>query len=295
MKYVTLVSALLLTALSQAPAADELPAKLEFAAKTDKWYADQKAAEATYTGVLQKRAVMAKAPKLGRVNNYVLARNVGGQISQLEVFTSNLKTVDLAKYEGKTVTLVGKYAVTPDPVTKNFLHQELWTRELTYKAAGGTDKKPPDKDKPMGVPQRVFARYHWQSEPDGDGAPLQAVVMDAEQLVKTTGNPEKAKDEAVQKKTVDSMAQAMKVKDIDWNKQMMIVVGGGKQSTDGFVVDVTGVEKRGDMLVVLWKLQKVKAGTPVTEGAKHPTMAILVGKFDGAVTFDPPAEKKDSK
>ncbi len=288
MKHVMLIAALVLALFGQA-SAEEPAAKVELFAK-EKWYADQKAKEAEFTGVLERNP--AKVDPKSRNNPYLLVRTVDGQKAFREVFTNNAKADPFVNYVGKRVKIVGKAVEMPDAAKR--IHSEVWPGRLELLGAA-MPADPSKKPVPVTAGPRVQARYHWQATVDGDGAPQQVVVTDAEGLVKAIGDPDKAKDAGIQEKTVESLAQSFKVKAIDWNKQMVVVVGGGVQPSNGFTVDVPSIDKKGDNLVVRWKVQKPKPGTSVTEVKSQPTLAILIDKSAAEVQFDPPTDKKDAK
>jgi len=82
-----------------------------------------------------------------------------------------------------------------------------------------------------------------------------------------------------------------KVDKIDWDKQMVVVATAGAKPTGGYRVEILGLEARDGTLTVKWKLHSPKPGSIVTQAFTHPGEAVLVEKFEGKVTFDPPAPK----
>lgn len=93
---------------------------------------------------------------------------------------------------------------------------------------------------------------------------------------------------ANEKVTAD-LAAAFKVPSIDWTKHMVIVVSGGPQPTGGFGIIAKSVEIKGKKLVVNWELLRPDPGSNVTQAFTHPTVTILVDRFDGDVEFNPKA------
>jgi hypothetical protein len=87
------------------------------------------------------------------------------------------------------------------------------------------------------------------------------------------------------------MAKILKVDKIDWNKQMLLVIGGGKQRSGGYRVEVTGLKVKGDTLTVHWKLVGPRRGQPVTKAITYPALTLLVERFDDTIRFDPPEAK----
>src|SRR5581483_12028626 len=86
-------------------------------------------------------------------------------------------------------------------------------------------------------------------------------------------------------------AKALKVKKIDWDKQMHVIVSGDTQPTGGYKVEVTGLKADKDALTVRWKLVPPAPGQPVTQARTHPAVTLLIERFDSDVTFDPAAPK----
>jgi hypothetical protein len=84
-------------------------------------------------------------------------------------------------------------------------------------------------------------------------------------------------------------AHALKVKEIDWKKQMLVGVGVGLKTTGGYRVEVTGAQVKGKKLVVSWKLHEPK-GRP-RKVVTYPAVVALVPRFAGKVVFDPPLKK----
>ncbi len=93
---------------------------------------------------------------------------------------------------------------------------------------------------------------------------------------------------ANEKVTAD-IAAAFKLPGIDWTKQMVIVVSGGPQPTGGYGIIAKSVEIKGNRLVVNWELLRPDPSSNVTQAFTHPTVTILVDRFDGDVEFNPKA------
>jgi PrcB C-terminal len=113
----------------------------------------------------------------------------------------------------------------------------------------------------------------------------QLVIRDAAELVAALNSP-KAADE---KMANEALAKELKVKAIDWKKEMLVVVTGGSQRSGGYSVEVTGLKAKGDTLTVSWKLNKPKGAA--TAAFTHPGVVALVPRHK-TVEFDPPAKKK---
>src|SRR5262249_15567416 len=117
------------------------------------------------------------------------------------------------------------------------------------------------------------------------------VIRSAKELVAAQGGD----GEDAEKQRTAELAKALKVDNIDWKTQMVVVVTGGVQKTGGYSVEVTGLKVKDKKLTVEWKLNTPKPGGFVTEALTHPARVVLVERFEGAVQFDPPAAKKEEK
>jgi hypothetical protein len=87
------------------------------------------------------------------------------------------------------------------------------------------------------------------------------------------------------------VAGLLKVKTIDWDKQMLVVIYGGEQPTGGYSVKLKSLETKDGKLIVHWKLNSPPPDAIVTQALTYPELLILVDRFDGDVVFDPPAKK----
>jgi hypothetical protein len=82
------------------------------------------------------------------------------------------------------------------------------------------------------------------------------------------------------------VARELKVAKIDWNKQMLIVISGGKQPTSGYSVELKSLRMKDGKLAISWKLNKRAPGTGEAF-TSYPCLAILVDRFEGELVFDP--------
>ena len=87
------------------------------------------------------------------------------------------------------------------------------------------------------------------------------------------------------------LAKQLKVKKIDWDKQMVIVVFGGKQPTGGYSVELKSLEAKDKKLIVHWKLKSPGPDDIVTQAITYPELVLLVDRFDGQVAFDTAPKK----
>ena len=126
-------------------------------------------------------------------------------------------------------------------------------------------------------PTKIIARASWTHTP----VDVKLSGKDKVQLVLRTAAE---LDEAVpMAEGRANLAKELKVKEIDWTKQMLVVVSGGTQRTGGFRVEVTGLETKGETLTVKWKIAPPKG--LATQAFTHPAEVVLVPKFAGKVGF----------
>lgn len=123
--------------------------------------------------------------------------------------------------------------------------------------------------------------------------PAQLVVRSGEELAVALGvAPKDAKEKRFQNAATADTAKLLKVKDIDWTKQMLIVVAAGAKPTGGFRVEIVALRIKDKTLTISWKLHSPAAGDIVTQAITHPSQVVLVERWQGSVRFDPPLEKK---
>lgn len=143
----------------------------------------------------------------------------------------------------------------------------------------------PAADKP-----EVIARStHW--ELFASGAPADkavgVVIGDAVELAVGMGKPLDREKEALA-----LAARAFKVKQVDFRKHRILVLAAGTKRTGGYSVEVTGVENKGDRLLVRWKLNVPPPGAVVTAALTNPGLAVLITRTPRKVGFDPPLPAK---
>jgi hypothetical protein len=295
---------------------DDPAVKKELFAKED-WYKDQKGKEETFEGVVQKK----KGGGIGivqRFNPYQLIttltvertveQNVNGVIIKKivtetrqvarDVYVGS-KTEILDAYVGKMVKLTGKTVMMELEGAK---FDEIWPAAIELvkddkkpeekkdeKKAEKGEKKGEDKTK-GGAEMNILGRGIWRPVTKSDD-PQQVVIRNGEELAKAAGL-EKPEGEDAQRKAAETVAKALKVDDIDWKKQMLIVVTGGVKRTGGYSVEITKIEMADKVMTVHWKLNSPKRGSPVTQTITHPALTVIVERFEGKVVFDP-SEAKD--
>ena len=315
-------------AAAPAPAdKDEAPAKKELFAKED-WYKDQKEKEQTFSGTLQKKKDGGGIGIVQRFNPYQLlktetvkvpvtravevAENVNGVIVKKVVTVTEIreekrvtaqdiyvgdKTDILDAYVGKNVKLTGKL-VTMELEGQKFV--EIWPAAVEFlpdkdeKKPDGKkdDKKPSDKvEGDQAV--KIIARGAWR--PGSKGEPQHLVIRSVEELAKGSGL-EKPEGEEAQKKAAEAFLKALRIDEIDWKKQMLIVVSAGRKNTGGYSVEITQIDRAEEKLMTVhWKLNTPKPGGPVTQTITHPALTAVVERFAGKVVFDPPLKDDADK
>ena len=75
----------------------------------------------------------------------------------------------------------------------------------------------------------------------------------------------------------------LKVEGIDWDKQMVICISGGKQKKGGMSIELKSLEVKGGKLVVNWKYNETGGDAEQF----YPELVLLLERFDGEVVFDP--------
>src|SRR5262249_49147840 len=91
------------------------------------------------------------------------------------------------------------------------------------------------------------------------------------------------------KDATNELLRALKVKEIDWKKHMVVAVCAGMKGSGGYRVEITGVRKEKGSVKVSWKLHVPKgaADSVIT----YPSECVLLPRNAGKVVFDPPLGK----
>lgn len=148
-----------------------------------------------------------------------------------------------------------------------------------------------EKDRDM----KILARSAWPVRHD---KPTQLVLRNAEELALAHGvAPKNAKEKRFQADVTADVSLLLKVKGIDWDKQMLVVVSAGMKRTGGYRVKILTLPVKDGKLTVRWKLDSPAPGSIVTQAITYPAEMVLVERVAGDVKFDPPAkaEGKDKK
>jgi PrcB C-terminal len=137
-------------------------------------------------------------------------------------------------------------------------------------------------------PVKILATTDWKSFPNTPDleAGKHVVARSAAELVKAIPIQEArgAAPEDVRKEVEAAFAKLLKVKSIDWKKQMLVVVTGGKCPQTDYRVEVTGARAKGKTLTVTWKLHAPKG--PAGDAITYPATVALLPRHDGKVEFE---------
>jgi hypothetical protein len=140
---------------------------------------------------------------------------------------------------------------------------------------------------------KVIARGSWGQSQVNTGelrTPKLLVIRKAEDLANLAPyNRLDALPGIVGKNATADLAKDLKVKDIDWSKQMVVIVLAGMKPSGGHGVEVTGVKVVKGVLKVSWKA--IAPDGIATAVITFPSQAVLLPAFAGKVEADPPIGK----
>jgi hypothetical protein len=137
---------------------------------------------------------------------------------------------------------------------------------------------------------KIQARSVW---PVREEKPAERVIRSGEELAVALGvDPSDTKGKKFRTGATEDTAKLLKVKDIDWSKQMLIIVAAGEKRTGGYRVEIVSLRIKDGMLIVNWKLHSPPPDAIVTQALSYLSQMVLVKRFRGAVRFEPSIEKK---
>src|SRR5262245_39816535 len=242
-----MLTALLLTFALDPPEGKEPPLKLELFAKED-WYKSQPGKEQSFTGVLNKAERGKGVVGFGRFNPYTLVMESEGKKDTREVYVGGKPDI-LAPYVGKRITLTCK---SVDMEVEGRNHREIWPARLEViaqkrgrpeGAPEGAETTAQDKG---GEELKILAKAMWRyapANPDGKREGFKLVLKTAADLVAATPFSKlDAPQQVVEKMTTAELAKTLKVDNIDWTKQMLIVVTAGVKPSGGYSVEITSLK-----------------------------------------------------
>jgi hypothetical protein len=165
----------------------------------------------------------------------------------------------------------------------------MWTALLlSMLLTSAPDKNAEGKNDKVGG--KILARGVW---PVSEEKPAHRIVRSGEELAVALGvDPQNAKEKRFQTDATADTAKLLKVKDIDWSKQMLIVVAAGAKRTGGHRVEIVSLTLKDETLTVNWKLHSPPPDAIVTQAISYPSQMVLVERFRDTVRFNPPIEKK---
>lgn len=238
------------------------------------FYKDQPGKETEWVGILRKIERGEGVVGIGRFNPFWL--DMGKD--RREVYSGSMGKL-LDPYVGKKVRLIGK-PVELEVVGR--VHREIWTGWLVVLGDGGKAEVPAGKGA-----VEILAQAPWRygsTDPDARQKPAQLVIRSAADLV--THTPYKDRDalpQFVEAMATADIAKQLKVKTIDWKKQMLIVVTAGTRPTGGWSVRIASLAREGGKLKVAYAIAAPKGFA--TQAFTHPGTMILLERFDGPVEF----------
>jgi len=140
----------------------------------------------------------------------------------------------------------------------------------------GVDPEPP-------LPMKVIASVEWReaSRAPRDDYKHQVVRSASELLDVVPVQARRAARGQAEKRVEQEAATRLKVKRIDWDRQMLLVLGGAWRSAH--VIEVVAVKKKGDTLTVSWRPVVTKGG----EYKYYSSATVaLVPRVSGKVVFE---------
>jgi hypothetical protein len=142
-----------------------------------------------------------------------------------------------------------------------------------------------------GLPVKALARGPWPyARWDTPVKGKVLVVRSRPEFVQATPYPLLADSALVRgERATRELLAALKVKSIDWDRQMVVVVCAGRKPSSGYRVKITGVVRQKDCLKVSWTLLVPKGGAD--DVLTYPSECVLLPKHTGKVVFDPPLGK----
>lgn len=148
----------------------------------------------------------------------------------------------------------------------------MYAAILVCLAAGADD---PSSAKPAAVAPWT----HQSADPDAKNDAKKLTIDSAAALVKAV--PAWAKSS--EKEATEAVAKSLRVKTIDWDKQMLVVVTAGSKPTGGWRVEVTSAAVKGDTMTVTYAVSPPDGFA--TQAFTHPGVVALVPRHKGKVEF----------
>jgi len=112
------------------------------------------------------------------------------------------------------------------------------------------------------------------------------VVRNAKELVEASPERSKSKLPGAEQRVMDEVAKLLKVKEMDWKTQMLVVIRLKQIHPQGIIVGPIVDLKKGEITVnyTYWRPVEAREGDGPPQPTDIATM-VLVNRFDGKVTF----------
>lgn len=164
--------------------------------------------------------------------------------------------------------------------------------QITFQRLPPSDK--PGKEPAVaGKEVTVTARAFWADGWPPEAPPKEWFIRNADELIDSRLRAPEPVLEKMRQEAKARYAKALKVDDIDFNKQMIVGVSGGVQAA-GSRIEVTRVftNAGGKTLTVEWRVHG-PAKDSKEQGITHPAEVILVERFAGQIQFRRAPAKKE--
>lgn len=151
--------------------------------------------------------------------------------------------------------------------------------------------KPADEPKPAGTKVKILAEAFWREGWPKESPRQEWVIRNYSDLIDPRLRAPEHVLERMRQEQAARYAKALKVKQIDWDKQMIIGVSGGVLPA-GSNVEITRIDQNNDKsLTVHWRLHEVPVKS--AKGIIHPAQVVLVERTMGEVKFKQEAEHEE--
>jgi hypothetical protein len=146
-------------------------------------------------------------------------------------------------------------------------------------AAFCADPEPPSPFKVL-----AQATYPWAHQiGKKDVAIRNAAELAMHSIYSAEGKDKGGTNEKLQKYAEAGIAKALGVKEVDWDKQMLLVVSAGMQKASGYRLRITSIRQSGRVLKVSYTLTAPKGPAPCA--ITLPSTVVLVPRFAGKIEF----------
>ena len=230
-------------------------------------YKAAKATEAVYEGVIENNPGDGAVGKPTRFNAYRLrVKDAAGKEFVREVYVPG-KAFLLAAYVSKRVRVTGKFVDMP---ADGKVYAELWPAQLAEVTAAVAAKDEGG----------VHARCDWQPGEAMKFGRRVFVFRDGRELAKAL----RLSGEDAAEAAGTLLARKLDVRDLDWDKRMLVTVSAGLSGGEVERLTVTRVEVKDGAMTVYFR---TPSRTQNPGGFCYPAETVLLDRFDGAVRAEP--------